>query len=244
VGFIRTYSDYLGLDAVQSVERYKREIAGRGEIPVSGSISADMDERRLPHGWVVIAIVVLGLVVYGAYHLAITADTLLKPTVAPVPERMAAKIPPPVHTPKAPPPSSAAPIAQAPQPSAAQQAMTAPDDAQTAPVPGDDSATLPAGQVYGAQNKDARVVLHANQTTRILVQAGDGTVYINRTLHAGDSYRVPDRVGLTLTTPNGGAIALELDGQLMGAAGKSAQMTEALSLDPQAIVDRSNGNSG
>jgi len=142
------------------------------------------------------------------------------------------------------PPSSAAPNSQAPPPSAAQQAMTAPNDAQNAPAPGDDSATVPAGQIYGAQNKDARVVLHANQSTRILVQAGDGTVYINRTLHAGDSYRVPDRVGLTLTTPNGGAIALELDGQLMGQAGKGSQMTEALSLDPQAIVDRSNGNSG
>ena len=116
------------------------------------------------------------------------------------------------------------------------------DNAQTAPADG--LAALPAGQVYGAQNKDARVVLHAKETTRILVEATDGTVYINRTLHPGDSYRVPDRVGLTLTTPNGGAIALELDGQLMGSAGKGSQMTEALSLDPQAIVDRSNGNSG
>jgi len=248
VGFIRSYSDYLGLDPVQCVERFKREIAGRGEAPVSGSMSADMDERRLPHGWVVIAIVVLGLVVYGAYHLAITADTLLKPSVAPVPARIAARIPPPLQTPKPAPPSGPLSNSQTTAPpassNAAQPATPVPNDAQAAPAPADDSATAPAGQVYGAQNKDVRVVLHANQTTRILVEASDGTVFINRTLRAGDSYRVPDRVGLTLTTPNGGAIALELDGQLMGAAGKSAQMTEALSLDPQAIVDRSNGNSG
>src|ERR1700679_2876480 len=56
VGFVRTYSDYLGLDAVQCVERFKREIAGRGEAPVSGSISPDMEERRLPQGWIVIAV--------------------------------------------------------------------------------------------------------------------------------------------------------------------------------------------
>jgi hypothetical protein len=48
-----------------------------------------------------------------------------------------------------------------------------------------------------------------------------------------------------LTTQNGGAIALELDGQPMGNAGRSDKVTEALSLDPQAIVDRYNsGNSG
>ena len=248
VGFVRSYSDYLGLDAVQSVERFKREIAGRGEIPVSGSISPDMEERKLPHGWVVIAIVVLGLVVYGAYHLAITADTLLKPAVAPVPERMAAKPPAPKPSPQVTVASNSQPTVAQPSANAVQPAIAAPspapaDNTQTAPPPAD-ASTAPAGQVYGALNKNARVVLVAKQTTRILVEAADGTVLINHTLHAGDSYRVPDRVGLTLTTPNGGAIALELDGQLMGAAGKGSQMTEALSLDPQAIVDRSNGNAG
>src|SRR5215469_1426487 len=33
VGFVRTYADYLGLDSVQYVERFKAEIAGRGETP-------------------------------------------------------------------------------------------------------------------------------------------------------------------------------------------------------------------
>jgi len=47
-------------------------------------------------------------------------------------------------------------------------------------------------------------------------------------------------VGLTLTTPNGGAVELDLDGQAMGFAGQEQQMTEALSLDPQSIVDRYN----
>ncbi|MBV9331510.1 MAG: hypothetical protein JOZ55_08145, partial [Alphaproteobacteria bacterium] len=44
--------------------------------------------------------------------------------------------------------------------------------------------------------------------------------------------------GLTLTTPNGGAVEIDLDGAQMGFAGKAQQMTEALSLDPQAVADR------
>ena len=35
-------------------------------------------------------------------------------------------------------------------------------------------------------------------------------------------------------------VEVELDGQSMGYAGKGAQLAEALSLDPQSIVDRSN----
>lgn len=77
--------------------------------------------------------------------------------------------------------------------------------------------------------------------TRVLVQGADGTVFINRVLRPGDTYRVPDKVGLTLTTPDGGDVALELDGQEMGVAGSQGQVTEALSLDPQSIVDRYGG---
>src|SRR3974390_659061 len=38
VGFVRSYADYLGLDPLQSVERFKAEIAGRTEVqPTVGS---------------------------------------------------------------------------------------------------------------------------------------------------------------------------------------------------------------
>ena len=99
--------------------------------------------------------------------------------------------------------------------------------------------------MYGAQNHNARVLFHARTITHVLIEGPGGRVYINRVLHPGDIYRVPDLVGLSLTTPDGGAVLLELDGQDMGLAGRSGQMTEALSLDPQAIVDRGHGgNSG
>jgi len=72
----------------------------------------------------------------------------------------------------------------------------------------------------------------------VLVQSFQGRVYINRLLHPGDVYRVPNLVGLSLTTPDGAAVSLELDGQDMGAAGRAGHITEALSLDPRAIADR------
>ena len=254
IGFVRSYADYLGLDALESVERFKREIAGRDETPQSPAFHDEDEGRRLPHGWVVIAVVVLGLVVYGAYRLALSADTLLSEPVAPVPARMTS--PAEEHAPEAvaqPSANGTTPGATQPGPKAGATTQPAISGDLIAPEDGTQNAVVPPssgvpetvngpptpkGQVYGRQNTNARVVLHAIQPTRVLVEGTDGVVYISRTLHAGDSYRVPDRVGLTLTTSNAGALEVVLDGQRMGTAGRKRRMAEAVLLDPQAIVDR------
>lgn len=250
IGFVRSYSEYLGLDAVEAVERFKREIAGRDESPKQPVFQESDDERRLPHGWVVIAIVVLGMVFYGAYRLARSANTLLNEPVAPVPARMAAPeqapILPPVRKTQIPagavgtaPPQTSGTgsndsITGQPASQSTQQAAAA-----TTEPPPQTTAPLPQGHAYGVRNEGSRVMLRATAPTKVLVEDSGGTVYINRALEPGDTYRVPDMVGLTLTTPDAGALQVELDGQMMGTAGRPKEIAEALSLDPQAIVDRS-----
>jgi len=255
VGFIRSYADYLGLDAVQCVERFKAEIAGRTETPVSVTMIDEDDERRMPHGWKIMAGVVVVLVFYGAYQLAASADRMLnEPAVAPPPAVL--------HRPVARKPAPPAPPVQL----TVTQPLTKPLDTTIA-VPGAATTTPPApaetspaasggvqpsgvttpppppqGEVYGAQNRNPRVVLHVSQTSRILVEGPDGRVYINHMLKPGDSYRLPNIVGLTLTTSNAGGVEVELDGAPMGVLGRSQEPAEALSLDPQSIIDRNNGN--
>jgi cytoskeleton protein RodZ len=276
VGFVRTYADFLGLDALQMVERFKAEIAGResGPTPVSG-LPAHEEERKLPHGWMIIAVIVVGLVLFGIYRLLVSADRMLTEPVAPVPASIAPKQPVHFQKPPAPhaqaapatevagkaapiippvrldgPPAQPATTAPTPQTAAATPATQTP---ATAPAPAADSpptqtatATQTAaepqttGQIFGQENSNARVILHVLRVTRVLVQGSDGKLYINRTLHPGDTYRVPDFVGLTLTTPDGGAVQVELDGQIMGTAGKPSEIVEAMSLDPQSVVDRMN----
>ena len=270
VGFVRSYSDYLGLDSVQCVERFKAEIAGRSdEAQPPVTVIDEDDHRKLPQGWKIIAGVVLLLVLYGAYQLAASVDrTLNEPVTAP----------PPQYTPR--------PVAVAPKPAPvamAQPALTLPQTlpqsatqtnlgentvvaplSQTTSTPTTTAqpsapngllpsgsgetqadAPIPQGQVYGEQNKNARVVLHLRQAARILVQGPDGTLFINRTLKAGDSYKVPNFVGMTLTTSNAGAVELDLDGTAIGLVGKNQETAEGLSLDPQAVMDRySSGRSG
>ena len=82
------------------------------------------------------------------------------------------------------------------------------------------------------------------QVARVVVQGPDGRVFMNRTLKPGDSYQLPNMVGLTLTTSNAGGVEIDLDGQVVGIAGRSQETAEAISRDPQSIMDRYNGNHG
>ena len=213
------------------MERFKAEIAGRSDadhIPQVQLIDED-EHRRLPQGWKIVAAVVVLLMIYGAYAVISSTSSMLSQPVTPAP--------PAQLTPK--PVARAAPVQAAPT-----QTVPATPSGQTpaagAVVLPSTPAALPSGQTYGEQNRNARVVLRVHQATRILVQGPDGVAYINRTLNPGDVYNVPNTVGVTLTTTNAGAVEVDLDGQSMGYAGQGTGVAEAISLDPQSIVDRSN----
>jgi cytoskeleton protein RodZ len=93
-------------------------------------------------------------------------------------------------------------------------------------------------------NKNARVILRARGDTHITVRGEDGMVYINRELKPGDSYRLPNLVGLSLSTSNAGAVEIDLDGLAMGRAGDMSRAAGDISMDPQDIVDRFNSRPG
>jgi cytoskeleton protein RodZ len=199
---------------------------------------------------VIIAVIIVALVVFGIYQLAVSADRMLRQPVAPVPAAMQPKQAIQFQKPPPRPPVQTGTEVQG---QAARIAPPAPAEQQAPPAaktlvqpkpaaeaaPAEQPATeRHAGQILGQDNAHPRVILHILKPTRILVQGSDGKTYINRILHPGDSYRVPDRVGLSLTTSDGSAVQVELDGQMMGVAGKASEIVEAMSLDPQAVVDR------
>ncbi len=243
VGFVRTYSDYLGLDTPRVLERYKAQIAGRLEDPnPTITIIDDDEQRRLPQGWKIVVGVVFLLLAYGAYYLiAPAADKMLAPPVAPVPAQLTGKPAPhkAVSKPQPATPSTTAAVVPASPPPAAQNGQV-----PGAITPAQQPATLPPGVVHGKQHTDARVVLRMRASTHIFVKGPTGTVYINRTLNPGDSYMVPNIPGVMLWTENGGAVEIDLDGSAMGTAGQSGQSALSVSLDPQAIADHRNKSPG
>jgi cytoskeleton protein RodZ len=223
IGFVRSYAEYVGLDPQELVARYKK---ANVESAATGSWAGppEPERPRLNGAWIVFAVIVAGGLGYGLYQFS-QSPPASSSTATPARPAVADRSMPRRH------PKPANKVQQ--QLAAGRPAGTTAFLAKSAV----DQQT-PAGQTFGAQNLNARLVLRARALAHVLVQGPDGTVYINRLLHPGDVYRVPNLVGLSLTTPDGGAVFLELDGQDMGAAGKPGQIAEALSLDPHSIVER------
>ncbi len=270
IGFVRSYSRHLGLDAGQYVERFKQDISGRPDESQREPVPIHQDERRLPYGGRLIAGVVILLLAYGGYHLLSSGGDAVQPTPpAPVlnPPRPAAPAPKPIVAPVQ--EAVPSPAADGTMPGAAPAAAPAGQEATALPPPAAGSpspatratpltttspvatqtggqAAVPAvpaassGTVYGQQNHNPRVILRARGDSRVTVRSDDGTLYLNRDLKAGDVYQVPNTPGLNVAVSDAGAVEVDLDGIALGRAGQQAQVLGRMSLDPQSLVDRFN----
>lgn len=231
IGFVRSYATYLGLDAAEYLERFKQEIAGRGENSPHLAPYIDPGERRLPQGWQLIAVAFAALLIFGVYLIVKAVSTDSSPSVAPVPTEIinAAQPPAPPHPVPVPQPTqtvppTAAAVSAAPAPAASRQPAEA----------------LPIGHQYGQQNEGSRILLRAHKQVYVTVKGEAGTVYISRTLYPGDTYRVPNLPGLELAATDASAVELVLDGSSAGAIGSQAKPVEAMPLNPQTVADRRN----
>jgi len=258
IGFVRSYARHLGLDSAQYVERFKQDISGRPEEQSREPAPIHQDEgRRLPQGWRMIAGVVGLLLVFGVWHLLSSgsdtnqavppAPVLAQPRPAAPPQPAPVVIPAQTATPSPATDNPAATAPAAPGPTATPPPAAGLATPATPATTGQNQAAVPAvapisgnGEVFGAQNRGARVLLRARGDTRITVRGVDGTLYLNRDLKAGDTYQVPNTPGLSMATSDAGAVEVVLDGLAMGRAGQQQQVLGRVSLDPQSLVDRFN----
>ena len=67
VGFLRSYSEYLGLDPEDMIRRYKQEsVSGGFQAPLSFPVPSK--EGRAPKPWLILAVLVLAGVAYGGWY--------------------------------------------------------------------------------------------------------------------------------------------------------------------------------
>jgi cytoskeleton protein RodZ len=99
-----------------------------------------------------------------------------------------------------------------------------PDAAPVAPKPVD-------GKALGGG--DARVVIKAvSEDCWMQVREMDGKLLVSKLLRRGESFRIPNRPGLTLTVGNAGAVEVEVDGVKAGPLGQTGQVRHDINLDP------------
>lgn len=130
-------------------------------------------------------------------------------------------------------PAQSSPVQPVPAPSSSAPAPAAPTPAASAPAPAAASQSEKAAPKVVEGASDARVVLQAvKDDCWIQIRESDGQLVTSRLLRKGDTYRVPDRPGLTLTAGNAGALNVAIDGQDVGPLGSSKQVRRDVSLDP------------
>jgi len=150
---------------------------------------------------------------------------------AAAPAQAPAIVPPPatVSPPTTVPPAAAVPPPAAP-PAPSQSARL-----PAIPEPPPATAASNAPRVFGPTTGPVRIVLKAISDSWIQVREPNQSVLSMRTLKAGDTYRVPDRAGLTLRTGNAGGLEVTVDGRAVAAVGPSGK-SRTVVLDPDRLV--------
>ena len=234
IGFLRSYAEHLGLDAAVCIDRFKTEIAGRDHDAQASAAAGQTQDKQLPRGAMVLVALLVVAVIYAVYYQSSSSNQAV-PEVIAVPERLAAEAEvvaaPPSIAPAPPPEAAPAPPPEVAPPPAPAAAPTPPTAAELA-------ASLPPGRTYGIQNANSRVVLRVHEQTRVLVRGREEMIFINRVLNPGDVYRVPNIVGLLLTTADMSAVEVLVEGTSIGFLGAKGSSAEGLSLNPRDLMDR------
>lgn len=145
---------------------------------------------------------------------------------------------PPVASPATQSPSSVSDStdSEAPQPPTEirpDQLASRPDAARPEAAPSGltDSERGPP-RVYGEENTSSRIVIHAAADSWVEVRdTKTDELLLTRVLFKGDSYRVPDRAGLTLLTGNAGGLRIAVDGQDAPAIGPLGAVRRNVTLE-------------
>jgi cytoskeleton protein RodZ len=88
---------------------------------------------------------------------------------------------------------------------------------------------------YGVVDGPARVVIRATADSWVQIRDTDQSSLFARVLKAGESYRVPDRPGMSLRTGNAGGLEITVDGQAAPPIGPNGAVRN-VPLEPQSLI--------
>jgi cytoskeleton protein RodZ len=189
--------------------------------------------------------VLLGLVLavgaYTGWYRLSGEGRLPAETVTAIPERLA-----PLAEQALPP--VAAPVVAEATPLAAPTVVSIPQEAVVAaapvgpvapPAPAPEPPSIGSAQAatVAPGANDSRIVLHASADAWMLLKDRSGSVLLNRVLKTGESWAVPPRSDLLLTTGNAGGTEILVDGAATPSIGGSGMVRREMPLDPQAVKD-------
>jgi len=237
LGFLRSYARILGLDGEALARRFK-EAAGQAARKPELIFPAPPKERGVPAGAAAFVGVLLVAAAYAGWYRLSGEGRVPAETVPAVPERLASLSPQPTQpaTPAQPSQVQTQPAAPAaapvPAPAAPKQA------AEEGPSGSPASATAmptPPASTPDKKPDEGRIILRARSDSWVQVREKGGALLLNRILHGGETWAVPDKPALLLTTGNAGGTELVVDGVVTPSLGSAGSVRRDIPLDPETI---------
>jgi cytoskeleton protein RodZ len=113
---------------------------------------------------------------------------------------------------------------------------SAPETTDSAlPPPPPPSEGTGGPDVFGRENVDSRVTIRATSDSWVQVQTRANELLLTRILKAGDSYRVPNRDDVVLTTGNAGGLEILVDGVAQPSLGEFGAVRRDVPLGPSSF---------
>lgn len=241
LGFLRIYASALGLDPDDVAKRFKAEAA---EVNEKTQLTFPVPEPKggVPAGAVVLLGVLLAVGVYAGWYRLSGEGELPAETSTQIPQRLAPlaeqavqpKIA--VRTPPVAPPSVASVPAPAPaEPAPVEQAESPPPPAISPSSAA--AASVPVPSADGGRSDQSRILLRASADAWVQVRDRAGQVLLSRILHSGETWEVPAKPNLLLTTGNAGGTDIVVDGVTSPSLGGNGVVRRDLPLDSDLIKD-------
>ncbi len=256
IGFLRTYAQALGLDPDEVARRVRAE-AAEANRKTELNFPAPVPERGVPAGAIVLVGALVAIAAYVGWYKMSGNSHPTAAMVQSVPERLAplAEKPAPAPVPPGAPATATAstelppPPVPSVAPSSAAAAVSPTGYASTAPAPPQGVALavvappppapvpMPPRGIDATRIDGPRIVLRAKTDAWIQVREKGGQVLLNRVLRAGETWQVPTKGALLMTTGNAGGTELLVDGAATPSLGGDGAVRRDLPLDADAIKD-------
>jgi len=216
IGFVRSYSEYLGLDGDKMVHLFKEQSVGRKQKKPELSYPVAASESKVPNLSIIIGSVVGVLLLIGFVSFLLLPDAPKNP-IEQVPEELTKS-----QLNEAP---SLVASTNAPAPG-----ETAATTTTTTPEAPDNSA------LESASKPGNRIAIEITDSSWIEIKNKDGAAVLRQVLKPGDVYLVPDEPGMTMATGNAGGVKVKVDGKDVGSLGEIGQIKRKVPLDPDALL--------
>jgi cytoskeleton protein RodZ len=208
IGFVRAYSEYLGLDGDKMVYLFKEQSVGRKAKP-DLSFPVPASETKVPNLIIIAASIAGFLLVIGFASFLFLPDRV-EPEIPPVPDAL-----------------TTLKLSEAPALVGDAGAVDAVEDGP--------SSSNPASTPAEPEKPKNRIVLEIVDASWIEIKNADGAAILRQVLKAGDIYLVPDEPGLMLSTGNAGGIRVKVDGENLPPLGEAGAIRRNLKLEPAAL---------